>query len=284
MTMIYRRAALLAGFAALTGCAKIDPPPPEPQPPAQITATSDATYMRPVGAPIEHVVPEPAPNGPFDDWRLHTAPRGGRTASGATADGDRVAALENRVSRLEEEVGHLTAQNRHAVRSVETAPAVAPEIGAAAPAPASVQPEALTAAATAAPVPLAAPVKSAPAPKAVGSARTAAGKVGGLRIGEHPGLTRIVLDCGEKHPFHVDLDNDEHILTVQVAGAAWSAGRGEHAVPHSPLVTSWQAAPDGRGGTRFVVQLRHGAKLSADHFLPDAAPGAARLVIDLKPQ
>jgi hypothetical protein len=96
-----------------------------------------------------------------------------------------------------------------------------------------------------------------------------------LRIGEHPGSTRMVLDVGGAAAFTADVDNDEHLLVVQLPGAGWS-GAAQGAVPKSPLITSWSAQPLENGkGTRLVIQLKKNAKIVYQKALP------AKIVIDL---
>ncbi len=159
--------------------------------------------------------------------------------------------------------------------AIKAAPAPAP---AATPAPAP-------AAAAPAPVPTPAPATK-PQPKPVVSAAPKAAKpvvkiahaglnVEDMRIGEHPGSTRMVLDVSATATFTADVDNDEHLLDIQLPGAGWSSAA-QGTTPKSPLITSWSAQPlDGGKGTRLVVQLKKNAKITYKKVLP------GKIIIDL---
>ena len=102
-----------------------------------------------------------------------------------------------------------------------------------------------------------------------------------VRIGEHPGSTRIVLDISDKVAFSNDLDNDEHILTIDVKGAGWKGPMAEKKIDRSPLLTSWQTQDDGQGGTRIIMQLSKTAKVTASQAIPPSGHEPARIVLDL---
>ena len=84
-----------------------------------------------------------------------------------------------------------------------------------------------------------------------------------------------MLDASAAAKFTADVDNDEHLLDIQLPGAGWS-GATQGATPKSPLITSWSAQPlDGGKGTRLVVQLKKNAKITYQKTL------AGKIVIDL---
>ena len=107
-----------------------------------------------------------------------------------------------------------------------------------------------------------------------------AAQVWDLRIGEHPGMTRLVLDIGQKADYTADLDNNEHLLVIELAGTGW-AGAAQASLSDSPLVASWSTQPleDGQG-TRLIIQLKKNAKiLSQNTFSGGGAP--FKVVLDL---
>lgn len=130
-----------------------------------------------------------------------------------------------------------------------------------------------------------APALAAPVPPAAPSSAPAAAStatVKGLRVGEHPDKTRLVLDLSNNVAFRQDLDNNEHILMIELPGAGWS-GPLQQQFARSPLVSAYQATPDGQGGTHLAVQLRKPAKVASTQSLA-AEPGKPpRIVIDIAP-
>ena len=117
--------------------------------------------------------------------------------------------------------------------------------------------------------PKAAPAKSAPGTPAVKAIRT------GLHEG---GINRLVLDLTGASSFKVDLDNTEHLLVLEIPGAAWSAAA-KGAFKSMPLLTSWSTETLESGkGTRVIIQLNAAVKITGKSALksPD------RIVIDLK--
>lgn len=82
-----------------------------------------------------------------------------------------------------------------------------------------------------------------------------------VRFGQHDDKTRMVLDVSPGVNYSYDIDNNEKILLISLPGAGW-AGVAQDAVAQSPYVASYQAVPDGSGGTQLVVQLRVAARVA----------------------
>jgi N-acetylmuramoyl-L-alanine amidase len=101
-----------------------------------------------------------------------------------------------------------------------------------------------------------------------------------IRIGEHPGKTRIVLDASGKAAFTADLDNQEKILVIEISGVGWSAAM-QQTLSASPLVSSYRVETMDGGGTMLIVQLKRAAVISYKGTMDDAATGGQRLIIDL---
>jgi N-acetylmuramoyl-L-alanine amidase len=100
-----------------------------------------------------------------------------------------------------------------------------------------------------------------------------------MRVGEHPGKTRIVLDVRGKTSFTSDLDRSENILLVELPEAAWNA-QAQKSFSASPLISSYRVEPMGDKGTLLVIQLKAGATISYKGTInnPD---GGQRIVIDI---
>lgn len=131
--------------------------------------------------------------------------------------------------------------------------------------------------ATAPPVPLApaAPAAPAAAPAPSGVAVT------GVRVGEHPGKIRIVLDVKGKTSYTTDLDNTEHILVVELPQAGWNA-EGQKTFPAShPLLSSYRTEKLGDNGTLLILQLKKSSSLAYKAAMNDPATGGSKVVIDL---
>lgn len=147
-------------------------------------------------------------------------------------------------------------------------------------------PTALSMEDTAAPAPAATP---APTPTTTAAAKTQSAPtqsssglgVSDLRLGEHPGKTRLVFDVTGMTTFRADLDNAEKILIVEIDKAAWNSAAAK--TLSSPMVQSYSTqALDGGNGVRVILVLKKNASISSQSMLkPEGAQSNHRLVIDL---
>jgi hypothetical protein len=104
------------------------------------------------------------------------------------------------------------------------------------------------------------------------------GTVRNFRIGEHTGMTRLVIDLGCATPFRHDLDNAEKLLLIELPECGWSAAA-QGTTPQSPLMESWNTQPLETGkGTRIIIRLRKNITVAQAVMLtsPD------RIMLDLK--
>lgn len=101
-----------------------------------------------------------------------------------------------------------------------------------------------------------------------------------IRFGEHPDKTRIVLDISDEVAFRYDLDNEEHILVIELPGLGWGTAA-QTVVQNSVLVKSYQASSDGQGGTRLAIQLKKDAKVMWAQPIPSVGGKDPRIVIDI---
>ncbi|MCD8526467.1 MAG: hypothetical protein LRY62_04755 [Alphaproteobacteria bacterium] len=105
--------------------------------------------------------------------------------------------------------------------------------------------------------------------------------VNNLRLGEHPGKTRLVLDLTGPSTYRTDLDNNEKLLLVQIPKASWSAEQRKSLSGH-PLVAGYTAQPGVDGGTTLAIELRKPVKIGANSALPpNATYQNHRIFIDL---
>lgn len=119
----------------------------------------------------------------------------------------------------------------------------------------------------------------------ISSAKSASGiTIIGIRSGLHDGIVRLVLDISASTPHHADVDNTEHLLTIELPGAGW-AGPSSGKFGKTPLLSSWTrtATEDGKGSI-IAIPLQGKAKVVKDSVLPAGANASFRVVIDLKPQ
>ena len=119
-------------------------------------------------------------------------------------------------------------------------------------------------------------VKTAPPPPPVQNGKPS---VYGLRIGEHPGKTRIVLDVNAKTSFKPDIDNSEKIMIVELPEASWGTATAKN-FGRSPFITSYKVEKSG-DGSLLIFRLKKGAKISYKGDLPSISGSGRRLVIDL---
>lgn len=99
-----------------------------------------------------------------------------------------------------------------------------------------------------------------------------------IRVGEHPGKTRIVFDANAKTSFDVDIDNGEKIMVVELPDASWSA-KNSMRFGNSSFVNSYSVEPSGNG-SMAIFQLKRNAKIGYKADLGGTGAGR-RLVVDL---
>ncbi|MEM6781668.1 MAG: hypothetical protein AAF569_07375 [Pseudomonadota bacterium] len=103
----------------------------------------------------------------------------------------------------------------------------------------------------------------------------------GLRVGEHPDKTRIVMDATGQPTFSFDLDNAERIFIVELPGTSWSAATQKN-FSSSPLLQSYRTDTLGSGGTRLIMQLKKDAEVTYSKVINGKQSGQKRIVIDLR--
>lgn len=127
------------------------------------------------------------------------------------------------------------------------------------------------------------PVVKATAPVQSKIAAPSGPVISAMRIGEHAGMTRLVLDAGSAVKFTTDLDNSEDLLLVELPGMKWTAAKS--GASSSPAIKSWstQSMDNGTDGTRLVIVLRQDVSIADKSLIaPDANAAHYRAVIDLK--
>lgn len=104
----------------------------------------------------------------------------------------------------------------------------------------------------------------------------------GLRVGEHPDKVRLVIDTSKPISYTADLDNDEHILVVDLPGASWRGPMNE-SFGRESIVSSYQIDPLEAGkGSRIIVQLKGQSAILNQTTMPALSGGGQRIVIDLR--
>lgn len=105
-----------------------------------------------------------------------------------------------------------------------------------------------------------------------------------VRIGEHPGKTRLVLDLSKdtKPDFKNEIDNGEKLMTVALPGVTWG-GPTSGAPKSSAFISNWSANKTDAGGSTLAVQLKKDAKILSTQYLKPEKGDPARLVIDIGP-
>ena len=103
----------------------------------------------------------------------------------------------------------------------------------------------------------------------------------GIRIGEHTGKTRLVLDINAPATFAADVDNNEGLLTVAINGAKWTA-QTDKAIKNSPFIASYHAENIGDDkGVILAIQLKQEARIAYKDSLKALSGNGSRIVIDL---
>lgn len=102
-----------------------------------------------------------------------------------------------------------------------------------------------------------------------------------VRIGEHPGKTRIVLDLDETSPFTYDLDQRENVLIVELPKAGWKTTSEKIFQTHG-LLKSYHTQRAEKGGTILTVRLKKSSRIVMGTALGPASPGGPhRIVFDI---
>ena len=99
-----------------------------------------------------------------------------------------------------------------------------------------------------------------------------------VRVGEHPGRTRIVLDTNAKTDFNVDIDNSEHIMVVDLPTADWTAAM-SRSFSKSPLISSYKVEASGNGHL-LIFQLKGTTSLASKSDI-GGPNGGRRIVLDI---
>jgi hypothetical protein len=128
---------------------------------------------------------------------------------------------------------------------------------------------------------------AAPASQAMNSIAPAAGSspsgvaVQNIRLGDHPGKTRLVMDLSGTSSFKAQIDNTEKILVVDLATASW--GLESQKTLNSKIISGFKAQPSAQGGTTVAFELRNPVKITASEALPGGDGQSNRIYIDLSP-
>jgi hypothetical protein len=103
-----------------------------------------------------------------------------------------------------------------------------------------------------------------------------------VRLGEQPGgKIRMVLDLTGKADYRFDIDNEEKLLLVELPKTGWSGETGR-TLAGNPLIQSYNVQETGSGGSRMIVTLRKGAKVTYNSLLLPAGGSGYRVVLDLQ--
>jgi hypothetical protein len=103
-----------------------------------------------------------------------------------------------------------------------------------------------------------------------------------MRLGAQPGgKTRLVLDLTGWTAYRFDIDNEEHLLIIELPKTGWNGEPGK-AIAGNKLIASYDVQKTDDGGTRLIVALRKDAKKTYDALLPPQGASGFRVVLDLQ--
>lgn len=100
-----------------------------------------------------------------------------------------------------------------------------------------------------------------------------------IRMGEHPGKTRLVLDLTGSTQYRADLDNDEHLLTIELSEAGWSAD--SQKLLNHPLIKGYTTQASAGGGTILALELKKNVKVLGSSALKPNSQFGNRIYLDL---
>lgn len=125
--------------------------------------------------------------------------------------------------------------------------------------------------------------KKAPAPQPARSvdSSNSATVVRGVRTGEHPGKTRLVLDLTGPSKYRADIDNEENLLLIELSDAGWSAD--SQKMLNHPLIKGYTTQESGNGGTILALELKKPAKILGSSALKPNSKYGHRIYLDIAP-
>ncbi len=124
--------------------------------------------------------------------------------------------------------------------------------------------------------PVAAPVKVAERPADVLPKEAT---VMGVRLGEHPDKTRLVIDWSKLGDIKTEIDNTEKLLLITLSKTAWDAKKNVSGLS-SPLISGW-TVEDSDGMKTLAIQLKKPVKILSTEKLKAQSATPGRVVIDL---
>ena len=102
-----------------------------------------------------------------------------------------------------------------------------------------------------------------------------------VRVGEHPGATRIVLDVSQRTNATFDVSSDGRTLFVVMPDAEWRAGT--FAAKHAKgLLTDFKQSTSGNG-VELALVLDQPVRIKPPFFVAPEGTQGDRVVIDLVP-
>lgn len=104
----------------------------------------------------------------------------------------------------------------------------------------------------------------------------------GLRIGQHPGKTRIVLDVSASTPFTYHMEESKNVLVVELPDADWGADA-KKVFNNHPLLLAYLAKPTSSGGTFLAIKMNKKSELVFKTTYPKSGASNFRIVFDVAP-
>ncbi|MCK6417350.1 MAG: AMIN domain-containing protein [Alphaproteobacteria bacterium] len=115
------------------------------------------------------------------------------------------------------------------------------------------------------------------------TAQSGTAEITAVRVGQHPGKSRIVIDVGQPASFSTDLDNKEKILVIELPKTALGAVKAQR-VAKNVLIAGYNTQAVNGKGARLIVELKKPVKIvSAAPLAPSNGKGH-RIMLDLAAQ
>jgi len=104
-------------------------------------------------------------------------------------------------------------------------------------------------------------------------------QVSDVRIGQHPGKTRIVIDVSDKSQFQTSFEDNDKVLVVSLPGTSWGAEAKTRAAGQS-LVAGYDAANIGSGAV-VKIMMNAPATLAYQKAIKPSGTRGHRIVLDV---
>lgn len=101
-----------------------------------------------------------------------------------------------------------------------------------------------------------------------------------IRLGEHPGKTRLVMDLDARSDFSFDSVDDKNLMFITLAGTGWQAEK-ERVFKDHPLIMAYLVEETEEGDTVLAIRTRVPCQVVFKTYFPPNDSKGHRIVFDI---